>query len=65
MESVLYCGCTANAYMPFHEESVLFHSSPKPSLFRRGFSLFLSPTRRARRRYLRDISLALAAGLSQ
>ncbi|KAL0133858.1 hypothetical protein PUN28_001070 [Cardiocondyla obscurior] len=37
-------------------ESILFLSSPKPPSFAAA-SLFLSSTRRARRRYLRDISL--------
>lgn len=31
MKSVLYCGCTVNAYMPFHGEHILSFS-PRPNL---------------------------------
>lgn len=41
MKSVLYCGCTVNAYMPFHGEHSLSLLA-RTSLFRRGFSLSLS-----------------------
>lgn len=45
MKSVLYCGCTANAYMPFHGEHSLSLLA-ETSLFRRGFSLSLSDSSR-------------------
>lgn len=41
MKSVLYCGCTVNAYMPFHGEHSLSLLA-QTSLFHRGFSLSLS-----------------------
>lgn len=45
MKSVLYCGCTVNAYMPFHGEHSLSLLA-ETSLFRRGFSLSLSDSSR-------------------
>jgi len=45
MKSVLYCGCTVNAYMPFHGEHSLSLLA-QTSLFRRGFSLSLSDSSR-------------------
>lgn len=45
MKSVLYCGCTVNAYMPFHGEHSLSLLA-RTSLFRRGFSLSLSDSSR-------------------
>lgn len=46
MKSVLYCGCTVNAYMPFHGEHSLSHRA-RTSLFHRGFSLSLSDSSRS------------------
>jgi len=45
MKSVLYCGCTVNAYMPFHGEHSLSLLT-QTSLFRRDFSLSLSDSSR-------------------
>lgn len=45
MKSVLYCGCTVNAYMPFHGEHSLSLLA-QTSLFHRGFSLSLSDSSR-------------------
>lgn len=45
MKSVLYCGCTVNAYMPYHGEHSLSLLA-QTSLFRRGFSLSLSDSSR-------------------
>lgn len=42
MKSVLYCGCTVNAYMPFHGEHSLSLLA-RTSLFLAAALLFLSP----------------------
>lgn len=48
MKSVLYCGCTVNAYMPFHGESTFSLSLlARISLFRHGRSLSLSDSSRS------------------
>lgn len=48
MKSVLYCGCTVNAYMPFHGEHILsFSPRPNLPLSRSGRSLSLSDSSRS------------------
>jgi len=48
MKSVLYCDCTANAYIePYHEERSSLPPLGETSLFRRGFSLSLSDSSRS------------------
>lgn len=55
MKSVLYCGCTVNAYMPFHGEHSLSLLA-QTSLFRRGFSLSLSDSSRTTSLFVRYLA---------